>query len=89
MTLIEGEGDAHVDLHELALPPRPDGRRFGRSYPHVPAVERRDRTRTAYGVLDRGGDAMSVHALREAAPFRLLHPHLAMGRGCPREEWTD
>jgi hypothetical protein len=32
---------------------------------------------------------MSVPVPREAAPFRLLDPHLAMGRGCPREEWTD
>ena len=32
---------------------------------------------------------MSVHALRETAPFRLLHPHLAVGRGYPRKEWTD
>jgi hypothetical protein len=36
-----------------------------------------------------GGNAMSVHVAREAAPFRLLHPHLAIGRGCPRQEWTD
>jgi hypothetical protein len=32
---------------------------------------------------------MSVHALREAAPFRLLHPYLCVRRDCLREEWTD
>ncbi len=46
--LVEGEGDGHVDLHELALPPRWHGRRSGKSYPHVPSdVEGRDSTRTA------------------------------------------
>jgi hypothetical protein len=52
--LVEREGEARVGLNELALPHPQDGRRFGRIYPQVPsACERRDRTRTALGVLGR------------------------------------
>jgi hypothetical protein len=68
--LVEGEGEAHVDLHELALPPRQDKRRFGRSYPHVPsAVGRRGRTRTAHASSTAEGGPGTGPTQRSAGPL--------------------
>jgi len=71
-SLVEREGEAHVGLTELALPHPQDGRRFGRISPHVPsALERRDSTRTALGVLGRPRRGLRRWPNVQPGPFSL------------------